>query len=1051
MAKAKTNEQRRKPFHEIVADRLIELLKQGTAPWQKPWEPGQPAAVFPMNPTTGQRYKGINAIFLMAQGHDDLRWMTYRQAEAVGAQVRKGERGTPIQYWKFDDEAPKVDAQGQPVRNAQGVQETERVRLERPRVFHATVFNATQIDGLPPMQRPNPAEQRWSAVERAETILAASGAAIRHDSGNRAFYRMASDSIHLPLPSQFPSADRYYATALHELGHWTGHALRLGRDLSHPFGSEAYAKEELRAEIASMILGDTLGIGHDPGQHAAYVKSWITVLENDPLEIVRAASDAEKIQRFVLAFEQVQQLVPVQVQQGAEAVPQNPETPSVQLTPRPGLMVSTEGQVGRLQDRLVDAGMAVADAVTAAAWRDLQAGSPASHAGDGRALGEASQRAFGFALPADWTGRVEVHVEGFEDNNPAPDEPANGQPSERYSVQAQRAGGSFQHLQTLRAREEAEVVLQRLGLIDAHAEIDRHEQAAKLARLKDEVTRRNPVSVDGPRDAGRPVSHQASAAAVAAVPTLSASAEQQGVLQPAPTSTTERTDTSHPLSPSKPERESMTPIKATFLTVPFRQKDQVKALGAKWDRQAQSWYVPAGVDPAPFAKWTPTTSMPMPALHGEQAQVSAASVELKGREGRQYLAVPYADREAAKAAGAEWDRVLKSWFIGPQANPAQLQRWVPNPLVAEQEPAMHPRDEFAEAMRHHGLVVEGDHPIMDGHKHRVPVEGGKKGAVDGFYVLFGDGHPAGRIINHKTGVDEKWRSKGYTFSPECRARLQAEAAANMARRAAAQAIQHEQAATRVVAQLGTLQPVTELTPYLRAKGVQAHPGAFTDAEGKTTYIPAIDTDNRVWSMQYILEDGTKRFAKDSHKEACFHAVGGLDALAKAPAIVLGEGYATAATLCEALGFATVAAFDAGNLAAVAKALQAKFPEKPIVIAGDDDHHREVTNGRNPGVEQMKEAAAAVGAVELLPIFAPGERDAQPAALTDFNDLATKSMLGRDGVERQVRGVVQAVVEKHLVMRTQVHKEPELGQVLPGCHGLGSHGNQSVRQGRAARI
>ncbi|RZA10533.1 MAG: DUF1738 domain-containing protein, partial [Proteobacteria bacterium] len=108
MAKAQKNEAPRKPFHEIVAEKLIEQLRQGTAPWQKPWEPGQPAAVFPMNPTTGQRYKGVNAIFLMAQGHDDQRWMTYRQAEAAGAQVRKGEHGTPIQYWKFDEETPKV-------------------------------------------------------------------------------------------------------------------------------------------------------------------------------------------------------------------------------------------------------------------------------------------------------------------------------------------------------------------------------------------------------------------------------------------------------------------------------------------------------------------------------------------------------------------------------------------------------------------------------------------------------------------------------------------------------------------------------------------------------------------------------------------------------------------------------------------------------------------------------------------------------------------------------------------------------------------------------
>jgi putative DNA primase/helicase len=456
--------------------------------------------------------------------------------------------------------------------------------------------------------------------------------------------------------------------------------------------------------------------------------------------------------------------------------------------------------------------------------------------------------------------------------------------------------------------------------------------------------------------------------------------------------------------------------------------------------------VPAGVDLLPLARWARATSEQGVDKNQEQLPASARLPDL---EGRQYLAVPYEDRHEAKAAGAEWDKVVKSWYVGPQADPALLQRWAPNPRTVEQEPAMHPRDEFAQAMRDHGLVVEGDHPIMDGNKHRVPVEGGKKGAVDGFYVLFADGHPAGRIINHKTGVDEKWKSKGYSLSPEQRANLQAEAAANLVRRAAALVIQHEQAAARVSAQLTALQPVTEPTPYLISKGVQVHPGAFTDREQKTTFIPAIDADNKVWSMQYIQEDGTKRFAKDTRKEGCFHAVGGLDALARAPAVVIAEGYATAATLSEALEFATIAAFDSGNLIAVAKALQARFPDKLAVIAGDDDQHLVTTLGKNPGREKMEQAANAVGAVKLLPIFAPGEQEARPGVFTDFNDLATKSVLGREGVERQVRSVVQAAVDTHAV-GVQVPEARKLVQTQAQRHGR-QLADESGRQRRLVRI
>jgi putative DNA primase/helicase len=293
----------KKPFHEVVAEKLIEQLKAGVAPWQRPWEPGEPGGFLPVNPTTGKRYKGINAIHLMSQGRTDNRWMTYKQAAAAGAQVRKGEKGTSVQYWKFSEEQEKRDEHGKPILDGDGKPVKQTVMLERPRVFFATVFSAEQIEGLPLIERK---EQAWDAVERAEHILKASGAVIHHGENNRAFYRPATDSIHLPDRGQFETADNYYATALHELGHWTGHESRLDRDLVHPFGSEGYAKEELRAEIASMIVGDELGIGHDPGQHVAYVGSWIKALEDDPLEIFRAAAEAEKIKDYVMAFEQKQ-------------------------------------------------------------------------------------------------------------------------------------------------------------------------------------------------------------------------------------------------------------------------------------------------------------------------------------------------------------------------------------------------------------------------------------------------------------------------------------------------------------------------------------------------------------------------------------------------------------------------------------------------------------------------------------------------------------------------------------------------------------------------
>ena len=308
--------------HQIVANQIIESLKLGTAPWLKPWEPGIGNGQIPFNPVTGKRYRGINALYLMLNQTGDNRWLTYKQAQSIGAQVKKGEKGTTVQYWKFTEEKVKKDEAGKPVLDEQGNPVKVQVNLERPKVFYARVFHASQIDNMPELVQK---EQDWSLIERAETLLLNSGAAIFHSEADRAFYRLSTDSIHLPPKEQFKTAANYYATALHELGHWSGHASRLNRDLSHPFGSEGYAKEELRAEIASMLLGAELSIGHDPSQHTAYIKSWIRVLEDDPLEIFRASVDAEKIVNHICSLDQVQDLnqeqtIEIRDEQAKEAI-----------------------------------------------------------------------------------------------------------------------------------------------------------------------------------------------------------------------------------------------------------------------------------------------------------------------------------------------------------------------------------------------------------------------------------------------------------------------------------------------------------------------------------------------------------------------------------------------------------------------------------------------------------------------------------------------------------------------------------------------------------
>lgn len=409
------------------------------------------------------------------------------------------------------------------------------------------------------------------------------------------------------------------------------------------------------------------------------------------------------------------------------------------------------------------------------------------------------------------------------------------------------------------------------------------------------------------------------------------------------------------------------------------------------------------------------------------------------------LSVPFKAKEAAKAAGARWDKESRAWFAPPGADLQPFAAFLPSeepeaaargsgaaasaarpiegtPLAvphsekdqakaagARWDPALKvwmapegsdPKDferwapaslppasegalidAFLDYAESAGLVI--NRLETDGEIHRVKVDGSPRG-LPGAYALNLGERPIGFVQNFKTGFKETWFPKMASLSPEQAAAARARAAIERAAREAAEKDRQEQVSLECASDWEALDPAPgRLGPYAARKGLSSLHGARLD--GSTLVVPARDSDGRIWTLQRIgpAENALKLFAKGGRKRGCFHMIGEPE---PGKPVLVAEGFATGASLREATGLAVAVAFDAGNLKPTCEAVAAKFPEARICVCGDDDRW----GPENRGLEAAKEAAAAVGGAVALPRFPPGTADRKP---TDFNDLASVAGLG----------------------------------------------------------
>lgn len=275
-------------IYQQVTDRIISLIESGTVPWRKCWSAG---SGMPKNLISKKEYRGINVFILASSSYSSPYWLTYKQATDLGGFVRKGEKSTPVIFWKMLDKHDQDE-------------ETKATgRIPMLRQYH--LFSVEQCDGITVPPDPEETINPFSAIEKCEQIIA--GYKNRpdiHFGGAKAFYRVSEDRVQMPHKHTFNSSEDFYQVLLHELSHSTGHKSRLARKEvleRNEFGSEDYSSEEICADLSASMLCAIAGISNQTIEmSASYINGWLSVLRQDKKAIVVAAARAQAAADHIL-------------------------------------------------------------------------------------------------------------------------------------------------------------------------------------------------------------------------------------------------------------------------------------------------------------------------------------------------------------------------------------------------------------------------------------------------------------------------------------------------------------------------------------------------------------------------------------------------------------------------------------------------------------------------------------------------------------------------------------------------------------------------------
>lgn len=929
------------PFHVSLSKQVAEQFRRGTNSLLLPHD--NAGKSLPYNPITGKTYTAINNVLLSSKGYKDNRWLSFDEAAKEGYQVKKGEKSTEIVFYSFYN--PKT-----------------KEAYEQPKVRTIKLFNAEQLIGIEQMPDKQPSKEE--ILEKVQSIFENSQVKIVNNQKDKVFYRQKDDTIYMPPKEAYKDELAYSSAAIHELCRWAGTGEERLNFPTAPFGTEAFAREKLRTEIATYMIVKELGLDYEPhGQQ--FAAQWADIVEKDPFELLKAAKSAEKIKSFVMQYENT---LEKQLEQEEQLSQEN----ELSMSATEKRYQEAAGQ-GEQQKTFDDFGIAFY----------ANSGNPNSLLiNKDKLKSEILDRLLVEINPsvADYFMK-NMKIERM--NNKTFD----------FSYNLNNDSEKFEKLSD-DAKDDLKWIDDNLHHIMKNLSSDFRKMAdAALQQYRQPSKGEQQPQKEWKEMIKLSVSREEKDDAKALGAKWSAKQQTWYVL--------DGTDL-QPFYKWLPKEKKVELIIASrdYLNVPREEKDEAKALGAKWDKWQKAWYVEKGTDLEPFAKWDKLDLKERAAEQQKQEnaaeQTQSPEQEQNIAETKTYIAVPWDDNDEAKKLGAKWDGQNKSWYVEKGQDLTPFTEWLidENTVIPAKQETVAPEIEFAQHLRDCGLDV--DNPIMDGQIHRVPIIG-KPGGKDGAYCGYLDGVPNGWAQNFVSGEKSKFVSSGVQLTEEEKARQRAEFAQRQQEREEKRQRSYDLAANNAKRVLNNSVEADNNHPYLQAKGIEPHIAKQNNYA--QLVIPLRNIYGDIRGVQFINEDGSKQFLSGIEKKGNF-ALLSEDAKDNST-ILICEGFATGASLHEATKLPVAVAFDAGNLETVAKAIHEKF-QNQIIICADNDQHKE----NNVGLEYARKAAQAVNGKLAVPQFTAEEKVQK---LTDFNDLHKSQ--GLEAVKRQVSQAKSLVQNK----------------------------------------